>query len=120
MTTRIANLAANNRIVDLILRTQNRVHASEIRVSTGSASQDYIGIANQSERLADGQGNFPLGHGEAGDAIHETKHMFALIAEEFANRHGQVGGLTADQGRPRPRSRRRRCGPYRPRPGRPL
>ena len=51
MATRVANLAANDRIVSLILRTQNRVHASEIRVSTGLASQDYIGIANQSERL---------------------------------------------------------------------
>ena len=51
MATRIANLAANNRIVELILRTQSRVHASEIKVSTGKASQDYIGIANQSERL---------------------------------------------------------------------
>ena len=51
MAVRVANLAANNRIVDLILRTQNRVDVSQVRVSTGKESQDYIGIANQSERL---------------------------------------------------------------------
>ena len=51
MSIRFANFASNTRIVDLILRTQNRVHTSEIKVSTGKASQDYIGIANQSERL---------------------------------------------------------------------
>ena len=51
MSTRVANLAANNQIVDRIMRTQNRVHESEIKVSTGSKSQDYIGIANESGRL---------------------------------------------------------------------
>ena len=51
MSTRVANLSANNQIVDRIMRTQNRVHASEIKVSTGSKSQDYIGIANESGRL---------------------------------------------------------------------
>ena len=51
MTSRIANLAANSRILDLILRTQNRLHTSETQVSTGKISQDYIGVANQSSRL---------------------------------------------------------------------
>jgi flagellin-like hook-associated protein FlgL len=51
MAVRVANLAANNRIVNLILRTQNRVNVAQVRVSTGKESQNYIGIANQSERL---------------------------------------------------------------------
>ena len=51
MTTRVANLAASNQLVNVVLRTQSKVHDAEMRVSTTLASQDYIGIADRSERL---------------------------------------------------------------------
>ena len=51
MTIRITNLASNNRTVALLLRTQSRVHDSQITVSSGQTSEDYIGIGNQTERL---------------------------------------------------------------------
>ncbi|MCH7691866.1 MAG: hypothetical protein IID50_00330 [Proteobacteria bacterium] len=49
--TRIASLAANNQLVQLLLRTQSRLQDSEVQVASEKISQDYKGIALDSERL---------------------------------------------------------------------
>jgi hypothetical protein len=49
--TRIASLAANNQLVQLLLRTQSRLQDKEVQVASEKISQDYMGIAFDSERL---------------------------------------------------------------------
>jgi flagellin-like hook-associated protein FlgL len=49
--TRIADLAAKNQMLDIMLRTQKRVHQLEMEVATGKVSFDYAGISRQSLRL---------------------------------------------------------------------
>ncbi len=49
--TRIANLAANNALVGYLLRTQSRLHETEIQIASEKISQTYAGIAENSERL---------------------------------------------------------------------
>ncbi|MCH8835798.1 MAG: hypothetical protein IH925_07605 [Proteobacteria bacterium] len=49
--TRIASLAANNQLVQLLLRTQSRLQDNEVQVASEKISQDYKGIALDSERL---------------------------------------------------------------------
>lgn len=51
MTTRIASLASNNELVNIILGTQRRLQESEVQVASQKKSQIYAGIAEQSERL---------------------------------------------------------------------
>ena len=60
--------------------------------------EDRGRVALACRRLADGQRNFPLGHGKTGDAVHKTKNALALIAKILRDRHRQVGSLAADQG----------------------
>ena len=50
---RIASLAANNELVRLMLQTQSRVQDLQVQVSTEQKSQNYLGIARDSERLLD-------------------------------------------------------------------
>jgi len=50
---RIASLSANNELVRLMLLTQSRVQEAQVQVSTEQKSQDYLGIARDSERLVD-------------------------------------------------------------------
>ena len=49
--TRIASAAANAQLVRIILQTQARLQNSQIQVSTEAVSQDYKGLARESERL---------------------------------------------------------------------
>lgn len=49
--TRIASLAANNQLVQLLLRTQSRLQDREVQVASEKISPDYKGIAFDSERL---------------------------------------------------------------------
>lgn len=49
--TRIASHAAGNRILDHLLRTQERVNARQTQVATDKVAQDYAGIAPQASRL---------------------------------------------------------------------
>lgn len=51
MATRISNLAASSQLIGYMLRTQQRVHEAEVQVSSEKRSQDYQGIARESERL---------------------------------------------------------------------
>ena len=55
-------------------------------------------IALAGRRFARRQADLPLGHGEAGDGIHQAQDVFFLVTEVFGHRHGDVGGLTAEQG----------------------
>ena len=48
---RIANLAASNALLGYVLRIQSRVHDEEVQVSSEKKSQDYAGIAQDSQRL---------------------------------------------------------------------
>jgi len=49
--SRIASLAANNQLINILLQTQRNVNRSEIQLSTQKLSQDYKGISRQAERL---------------------------------------------------------------------
>ena len=49
--TRIASLAANNQLVQLLLRTQSRLQENQVQVASEKISQVYMGIALDSERL---------------------------------------------------------------------
>ncbi|NQU60544.1 MAG: hypothetical protein HQ512_05400 [Rhodospirillales bacterium] len=49
--TRISSLAANNALVNQLLRTQTRLFNLQTQVSSEKVSQDYSGIAVQSQRL---------------------------------------------------------------------
>jgi len=51
MTSRIAHLAANNQLVGYLLRTQSRLHDTEVQIATEKVSQDYAGINRDSEHL---------------------------------------------------------------------
>ncbi len=50
---RVSSLASNNELVRLMLQTQRRAQEFQVQVSTEQKSQDYIGIARDSERLVD-------------------------------------------------------------------
>ena len=49
--TRITSLASSNHLIQLMLRSQERLNAGQVQVATEKVSQDYAGIATQSERL---------------------------------------------------------------------
>lgn len=49
--TRVTNLASNNQLISILLKTQQRLHNSEISLSTEKISQDYKGVALDSRRL---------------------------------------------------------------------
>lgn len=49
--TRIATLAANNQLLNILFETQQRVQTSQVQVASEQKSQDYGGIALRSERL---------------------------------------------------------------------
>jgi hypothetical protein len=51
MVTRVADAASNENIVSLLLQTQANLKERELQVSSGKASQDYTGVAQDSERL---------------------------------------------------------------------
>ncbi|MCP5366055.1 MAG: hypothetical protein H6907_18020 [Hyphomicrobiales bacterium] len=51
MSSRIANLAANNQLISYLLRTQSRLHQTEVQIATEKVSQDYAGINRESQRL---------------------------------------------------------------------
>jgi len=49
--SRITSLASSNHLIQLMLRSQERLNAGQVQVATEKKSQDYAGIATQSERL---------------------------------------------------------------------
>jgi hypothetical protein len=49
--TRIASAASNAQLVNILLDSQSRLNDLEVQVSSQEVSQDYTGIATQSERL---------------------------------------------------------------------
>ena len=49
--------------------------------------------------FAHGQTNFTLGVGDAGQAVDQHEHVFALVAEVFGDHMGQVGGLQSQHRR---------------------
>jgi len=49
--TRISNLASNNQLVSLLLRTQARVQNAQIQIGSEKKSQDYGGLGLEAERL---------------------------------------------------------------------
>ena len=51
MPTRVSNLASNKLIQSTILRTQDRIADRQLQISTLQKSQDYAGIADESNRL---------------------------------------------------------------------
>jgi hypothetical protein len=51
MTSRIASASSNARIVQILLESQRGLHDLEVQVASQDKSQDYAGIALQSERL---------------------------------------------------------------------
>ncbi|MNR24566.1 hypothetical protein D3C85_1416500 [compost metagenome] len=50
-------------------------------------------------RLADGQGDFPLGLGETGQRIHEQQDVLALVAEIFGDARAIHGRAQSHQRR---------------------
>lgn len=51
MTTRVTNLANNMLVQQVILKAQNRIQDAQLQISTLQKSQDYAGIADDSNRL---------------------------------------------------------------------
>ena len=51
--SRITNLASSTQLVNIMLRTQQRLLETEVQVSTEKKSQTYAGISDQSQRLLD-------------------------------------------------------------------
>jgi flagellar hook-associated protein 3 FlgL len=51
MTTRVSNLASNKLIQSTILRTQDRILDRQLQISTLQKSQNYAGIADETNRL---------------------------------------------------------------------
>lgn len=51
MTTRVSNLASNKLVQATILRTQDRILDRQLQISTLQKSQDYAGIADETNRL---------------------------------------------------------------------
>jgi flagellin-like hook-associated protein FlgL len=49
--TRISNLASNNQLVSLLLKTQARLQNTQIQVGSEKKSQDYGGLGSEAERL---------------------------------------------------------------------
>jgi flagellar hook-associated protein 3 FlgL len=49
--TRISNIAQHNLTISQIFETQSRLQRAQIQLSTGMKSQNYSGIANDSQRL---------------------------------------------------------------------
>lgn len=49
--TRIANLASNTQLVNLLLRTQKRMQDTQVQIASEKVSQTYKGIADEAERL---------------------------------------------------------------------
>ncbi|MCH7487429.1 MAG: hypothetical protein IIC04_10625, partial [Proteobacteria bacterium] len=49
--SRIASLAANNQLVNILLSTQRRLQETQVQLSSGKVSQTYDGIALGSERM---------------------------------------------------------------------
>ncbi len=56
-------------------------------------------VALGRRRLAGGQADLALGHGEARHAVHHAHDVLALVAEVFGDRHGHVGRLAPHQRR---------------------
>lgn len=51
VNSRITTLASNNQILNYLLRTQNRMHDTQVQIATQKVSQDYTGVADDSQRL---------------------------------------------------------------------
>ena len=49
--TRITSLASSNHLIQLMLRSQQRLQEGQVQVATEKKSQNYTGIAAESERL---------------------------------------------------------------------
>ncbi|HER27084.1 MAG TPA: hypothetical protein ENI69_08240, partial [Rhodospirillales bacterium] len=49
--TRITSLASSNHLINLMLRSQERLQEGQVQVATEKVSQNYAGIATQSQRL---------------------------------------------------------------------
>ena len=57
-------------------------------------------VAARGRRLAGGQADLALGHGEAGDAVHQAQHLLeVLVAQELGQGHGHIGRLAPLQRR---------------------
>jgi hypothetical protein len=56
-------------------------------------------VALGGRRLAHGQGDFPLGLGEAREGVHDQQHMQALVAEMLGDGGGIGGAVQTQQGR---------------------
>ena len=51
MSVTVRDLSANNSIIGYMLRTQSNMYKTQIQVSTGKVSQDYIGVSKDSDHL---------------------------------------------------------------------
>ena len=65
----------------------------------GQQGEDRRRIAPRGRRFARRQADLALGHGIAGDGVHQQQDVLALIAKVFGDRRGGSRRLHADQGR---------------------
>ena len=61
--------------------------------------EDARRVAAGGRRLAGGQADLALGHGGAGDRVHEQQHVAALVAERLGDPGGHERGLEPHQRR---------------------
>ena len=64
----------------------------------GQQVEDRRRVAFLAGRFAGGEADLALGHGEAGNGIHDQKHVGALVAEVLGDGQGDEAGADA-QGR---------------------
>ncbi|OHC76569.1 MAG: hypothetical protein A3G18_13475 [Rhodospirillales bacterium RIFCSPLOWO2_12_FULL_58_28] len=51
MSTRVASFSANQQLINLLMRGQQRMQETQVQITSEKVSQDYAGIAPVSERL---------------------------------------------------------------------
>ena len=64
----------------------------------GQEGEDRRRVAPGRRRLAGGQADLALGHGEAGEAVHHQHDVAALVAEPLGDAGGGEGGPDAHEG----------------------
>ena len=65
----------------------------------GQQREDRRRVAAGDRRFAGGESDLPLGHGEAGEAVHHEDDVGPLIAEPLGDAGGGEGGPDAHEGR---------------------
>ena len=105
-----------DRLVEVVALDQHGVEAGDrlpsrpgrpARAAGAAARRPTAGSPRGRRRLAGRQADLALGHGDAGEAVHQQQDVLALVAEPLGDPGGGEGAAQPHDGRVRRRSRRR-------------